>query len=246
MALSLAVLNPHITLILDLFGETHQWDALAAGWRKWRANEPTSPHWYDLERLKRLIAAYITHSKERTVREFVSEFRELSGTAKQKAVLEAVGLSRQLLTVFVSEGNLDDERITLLLKAMRTHSAPVKPQALGVIGKEHFKTRLTALGGEVDTFKYVCERGERDGLPWVIETAFVWTPDKERRLITGVNFSPGIVNPFRELGPYGMGLEAVLEQQRTGRDEPVVLVVHMACPRVNYSDRGKSAVVIEG
>jgi hypothetical protein len=78
----------------------------------------------------------------------------------------------------------------------------------------------------------------------VIETAFVWTPDKERQLIAGVNFTPSIINPFRDLGRYGMGLEAVLEQQRTGRDEPVALVVHMACPRVNYSDRGKSAVVM--
>ncbi len=29
------------------------------------------------------------------------------------------------------------------------------------------------------------------------------------------------------------------------RDEPVILVLHMACPRVEYLDRGKSSVVIE-
>jgi len=44
----------------------------------------------------------------------------------------------------------------------------------------------------------------------------------------------------------GQSLDAVLEQQRAGRDEPIVLVLHMACPRVGYTDRGKSAVVIGG
>ena len=61
-----------------------------------------------------------------------------------------------------------------------------------------------------------------------------------------MNWSPGIVNPFRELGKFGQSLDSVLEQQRAGRDEPVVLVLHMACPRVEYTDRGKSAVVIDG
>ncbi len=33
-------------------------------------------------------------------------------------------------------------------------------------------------------------------------------------------------------------------KQRADRDEPVILVLHMACPRVEYTDRGKSAVVV--
>ena len=43
--------------------------------------------------------------------------------------------------------------------------------------------------------------------PFVIETAFGWLGDKaedERRLVTGVNWSPGIRNPFRSLGAFGM------------------------------------------
>jgi hypothetical protein len=80
-----------------------------------------------------------------------------------------------------------------------------------------------------------------------METAFAWCPDAEmRRLVTGVNWSPGIVNPFRQLGRFGQSLDSVLERQRAGRDEPVVFVLHGACPRVNYTDRGKSAVVIGG
>ena len=84
-----------------------------------------------------------------------------------------------------------------------------------------------------------------DGVPWIVETAFGWCPGSEtRRLVTGVNWSPGIVNPFRQLGRFGESLDTVLAEQRAGRDEPIVLVLHMSCPRVEYTDRGKSSVVV--
>ena len=80
----------------------------------------------------------------------------------------------------------------------------------------------------------------------LVETAFGWCPEGEsRRLVTGVNWSPGIINPFRELGHFGQSLDTILSQQRVDRDEPVILVLHMACPRVEYTDRGKSSVVIQ-
>jgi hypothetical protein len=44
---------------------------------------------------------------------------------------------------------------------------------------------------------------------------------------------------------YGDGLAALLEKKYAGRDEPIVFLLHCACPRVRYTDRGKSAVVVE-
>ena len=83
-------------------------------------------------------------------------------------------------------------------------------------------------------------------MPWIVETAFGWTPDRPGRvLVTGVNWSPGIINPFRELGSFGESLDTVLSEQRANRGEPVILVLHMTCPRVEYTDRGKSAVVVK-
>jgi hypothetical protein len=105
------------------------------------------------------------------------------------------------------------------------------------------------MGCEMDSFDYRKVTGEDAGLPWVVETAFGWLgedADDDRRLITGVNWSPGIVNPFRQLGRMGQSMDAVLQEQRAGRFEPVVLMLHMACPRVEYTDRGKSAVVVRG
>jgi hypothetical protein len=60
--------------------------------------------------------------------------------------------------------------------------------------------------------------------------------------VTGVNWSPGIGNPFRAMGKYGQSLDTLLQQQRI--DDDCVLALHLACPRVAYTDRGKSAVVI--
>ncbi len=53
------------------------------------------------------------------------------------------------------------------------------------------------------------------------------------------------INPFRELGHFGESLDTILSQQKADRDELIILVLHMACPRVEYTDRGKSSVVIE-
>jgi DNA topoisomerase VI subunit B len=99
--------NPHLPLLLGWDRPTEDddepvWDHFAAStpaWTKWRPSDPTSPHWYGASHLERLMAAYIAYEQERdlaprTVREFISEFRGLSGSAKQKTVLDAVAAFR--------------------------------------------------------------------------------------------------------------------------------------------------------
>jgi len=66
-------------------------------------------------------------------------------------------------------------------------------------------------------------------------------------IIIGVNWSVGLGNPFRSFGRYGgEGLESLLADQRAGRNEPIVFVLHYACPCAAYTDRGKSAIVLPG
>jgi DNA topoisomerase VI subunit B len=246
-----AWLNPHLTMVLDWF-DIRQFavEATNPNWTKWRPSHPTSPHWYGVDHLSRLIAAYLSydedHGRERTVREFVAEFRGLARTAKQKAVLEATGLSRAPLSVLRNHAGIDADAARRLLIAMQDNSAVVKPDALGIIGETHFRTRVEQTGCIMETFAYKRAVGTTDGLPWVIETAFGCMLDDQqwRRLVTGVNWSSGIINPFRQLGAYGASLDTILTQQRASRTEPIILVLHMACPRVEYTDRGKSAVVV--
>ncbi len=156
-------------------------------------------------------------------------------------------MSRLSLSALVNGEDLDRKAIGRLLAAMQEQSKPVKPAGLGVLGREHIIRRFEALGCEMATFNYVRKTDVTDGLPWVLETAFGWCEKADRRrLIIGVNWSPGIVNPFRELGTFGQSMDSILEHCRVGREEPVILLVHVARPRVEYSDRGKSAVVVEG
>src|SRR5262245_13528336 len=131
---------------------------------------------------------------------------------------------------------------------MQRHSKPVAAKRLGLIGQEPLRQRFVDLGCQPESYRYKrrCS-ATADGVPWVQETAFGYLPGaRSRRLVTGVNWSPGILNPFRELGRFGQSLDSVLTRLRADRDEPVVLLLHLACPRVEYTDRGKSAVVIGG
>jgi DNA topoisomerase VI subunit B len=242
-------LNPHLTLTLDSFGESMVVSATTPQWKKWKPSEPTSPYWYEPQHLERLIGAYLTHDRdtgrERTVREFVTEFQGLTGTAKQKAVLKATGLTREPLSRFDMGGNIDMALVGSLLSAMQANSRPVNPKRLGIIGEAHLRARFEAIGCQMESLKYKKVLKTTDNMPTVIETAFGWVPTAaNRRLVTGVNWSPGIVNPFRHLGKHGSSLDTFLERQRVASDDPVITVVHMACPRVQYTDRGKSAVVL--
>jgi hypothetical protein len=67
-----------------------------------------------------------------------------------------------------------------------------------------------------------------------------------RKLIAGVNWSPGIEVPFRRLGRSGEGLDAIMTDARVGGQHPIILVVHVACPTIQFLDRGKTSIVVEG
>ena len=48
-----------------------------------------------------------------------------------------------------------------------------------------------------------------------METAFAWCPEAgTRRLVTGVNWSAGLINPFRKLGDVGRSLDGLLERDK--------------------------------
>jgi hypothetical protein len=169
----------------------------------------------------------------------------LSGTAKQKRVLETTGLGRAPLSTLRNGDGLDAGLVQNLLEAMRENSTPVKPEQLGIIGKDHLQRRFAAAGCRLESFEYKrITGGHSEGLPWLVETAFGWCPQaSRRRLVTGVNWSGTIVNPFRTLGCW-TSLDSVLSEQRAGSFEPVIVFLHVACPRVEYLDRGKSAIVV--
>jgi DNA topoisomerase VI subunit B len=255
LAESYAWINPHLSLRVTWNGVTViDIKASNPAWQKWLPSWPTSAHWYDESRLRRYMAAHIAHRGGRmTVRAFVSEFDGMSSTAKQKKILDEIGASHVSLHEFFGLKKANTSNIAKLLAALKKHTKPVKPAALGVIGKEHLFAMMEASGGDPKTFTYSRTFGETDGIPRVIEFAFgihreglSAASGPRRKIVTGVNFSPGINNPFRALGHGGDSLDSILANVRASTSQPVIGVLHLACPRVSYTDRGKSAIVVEG
>jgi hypothetical protein len=101
------------------------------------------------------------------------------------------------------------------------------------------------LGAAEESFKYRKHLNTTaEGLPFAIEAAFAYCPDSDlRQVIVGVNFSVAIDSPFNRLGPFE-SLTSVLARQHVNFDDHVVVVLHYTSPRVDFSDRGKSAVAL--
>ena len=255
-------MNPHLSLRFTIDGETVI-DAVATNvnWKKYRACDATSAHWYSLEQIERYAGALITRDQEQkrktrqkfTVREFIAQFRGMSATDKQKQVLRELGASHLSLQRFFGSEDQANHRRMEKLKLLREHTRPVRPELLGVIGEEHFRRLMTDLGGEPKSFKYgVDAKFDASGLPYVVESAICpfadWVAGKRssrtRILITGVNFSATLQNPFDTFRGLE-GMSEILVDLRAGPYNPVIVAVHYTCPHIEYLDRGKSRIGLE-
>jgi hypothetical protein len=249
--------NPHLTLLFTADRKTvFRYNATNPEWTKYRACDATSAHWYSsLEQFERYAGALIDrYGRKITVREFAAQFRGMSSTERQKEVVRALAASHMsLLRFFGSETEVKHQHMQKLLDLLRRHTRPVRPELLGVIGEAHLRQLCTDSGGEPKAFNYSISTGyDADGLPYVVETAICpykkWVSGKDerrgRKLITGVNFSATLENPFNTFR--GMeGLDEILTDLRAGSNAPVIVCVHYASPHIEYLDRGKSRVGLE-
>jgi len=184
----------------------------------------------------------------------------MRGTRKQKEILQEFDAAHLTLEEFFGTARtVNTDRIGALLAVMKRHTKPVPAPQIGVIGKEHLRKMFVEHGGDPKTFEYRCKQKLIDGVPRVIEFAFgihhegLRSVDHgggpRRRLINAVNWSAALGNPFRELGHMGEsageGAEALLTGLRVQPHDPVIAVLHYACPRIAYLDRGKSSIMVE-
>jgi hypothetical protein len=253
--------NPHLSLQFTVNGKTIlDHTATNPDWSKYRACDATSAHWYSLEQIERYAGALIARDQERgragrektTVRDFIAQFRGMKPTDKQKMVLRELRASHvSLYRLFGSEAKVNHPRMEKLLGLLQEHTRPVRPELLGVIGEEHLRQMIVKAGGEPQSVKYIVKPGIDDGVPYMVEIAFCpfkeWVDGgtaKDRLLITGVNFSATLENPFNSFR--GMeGLDEILTEQKAGEYAPVIVCVHYACPHIEYLDRGKSRIGLE-
>jgi len=137
----------------------------------------------------------------------------------------------------VRRKDVDMASVTRLLEAMRERSRAVQPKRFGLLGKEHLCQHFESLG-VTKGFKYDKKTFYDDeGLPVVCETAFAIKADNaaNARRIIGLNWSPIFKIPSGAIG------EAISRCQIDSSD-PVVLLVHVARPRFEFTDHGKGAL----
>jgi DNA topoisomerase VI subunit B len=177
LAESYAWLNPHLTLKVKWNNKVRiDIKATNPNWKKWLPSWPTCPHWYGVSDLRRYMQAHISYRKTVTVREFVAEFRGMTGSAKQKKVLAEIGAAYMRLHNFFGLAKVNVTNIKKMLASLKQHTKPVRPADLGIIGKEHLFSRLVSAGADAKTLKYECRFGVKAGLPRVTESAFGLLP----------------------------------------------------------------------
>ena len=206
-------LNPHLSLCATWVDDDR---ARAMGmrrrsirdWTKWTpvgADVPALVSAWPTSSASPAPSWLMTGSTRRSalLRDFLAQFDGLAGTAKRKAVLDAVGLQRAPLERLLNGGGeFDHDLVDRLLEAMQA-AAPAD-QAGGARRRSAGTTSRrasTRYGADLETFRYKMVKGVDDGVPWVVEAAFAYVPDgRARQLICGVNWSPALGtdgDPFR-------------------------------------------------
>ncbi len=235
-----ATANPHAEFILE-DRETITVKPTNLTWRKWTPTDPTSPHWYNEDRLTGLVAANLAEDRRtgnrKTLRAFISEFSGLSGAVKQKRVASALGSTSHLDDLVDMADEIDAGKIHTLLQAMRSESRPIKPRALGAVGEAHLRHWLVEhCNAEPGTITYKKAEGMVDGLPFIVEAAFGIYAEEylhlEAQRFLAFNWSP-------TLKPVSSIVE-LLGENRVDSFDPVVVWVHVICPRLDFTDRGKT------
>lgn len=229
--------------------------AFPAKWRKFLPSDPTSAHWYDRPALSRLVFSHIAHARnggrDMTLREFVRQFRGLSGSAKAKAVCDRLPQITRLSDFEGDENALSD----LLLILQETAPAP-SPHVLGRVGEAHFRHCFDAWFG-VKRFWYAKDTGQDNGIPFVFEAAVAET-ERPGSFFPAINFSPTFEDPLA--GTHistskvsAFGIEGFLNRAHAaptpdafyGESLPVAVAVHLVCPVLAFLDRGKTRLKLE-
>jgi hypothetical protein len=215
-------------------------------WRKYLPSDHTSAHWYRLADLERLIFAKINaqtqgQEPEQSLRDFVMEFRGLTGTGPAKRVCaEVPGVSR--LRDFMTH----KAAILALHDAMKVTAKAPSADVLGMIGADHFKHWFDQWYG-VKRFWYerkvVLGHG---GIPCIVEAALADT-EAPGLLWTGTNFSPTFEPPLSEtfldcgkVWSQGLpGLLRALHVHPAQDGRRTAIAFHLSCPALEFADRGK-------
>src|SRR5262245_4014589 len=137
------------------------------------------------------IGAVKAGGRDLPLREFVRQFRGLSGTAKAKGVCDQFPDIDRL-----SDFGGRPEATAALLKAMKEATSVPSPDVLGCVGGAHFQGCFEKwYGVKVKRFWYQKAKGQVRGIPFVFEAAVAET-QRAGEFFHAVNFSPTFEDPL--------------------------------------------------
>jgi hypothetical protein len=212
--------------------------------------DPTSPHWYDETALTRLVFAHIGAARrggrDLPLGEFIRSFAGLTSSTKAKTVRAALpGVER------LSDFESDPAAIGTLLAVMKGEAAQPKPTALGHVPEDHYRTLLDDRFG-VERFWFKRRRLTEAGVPWLVEVAVAETASRGT-VVYGVNYSATFGDPFGQTGLRAQtrratGAASFLAQADArpeyDNDGLRAAVVHVVCPALEFTDKGKVALTV--
>lgn len=227
----IALVNPTAAISLD--GQTIL-DRVSLKAAKWPSAKPASAHWYSRDRFHRLLTARLAADPGLALRDFLKDFDGLSGSAKQKEVTDMLGLTRAPLAALqLDDGSIDPAMEKRLHAALCDATKPPRASRLGTLGE-------AALARAGDHLKYAVARVDDDLAPAVIEAVLV-----QDRVAAG---SLMMVNHTAPPSTHFAGLDNLLDSTRLltneAEDRRVTVIVHIACPGIDFSDRGKRNVIL--
>ena len=242
-----AAANPHATFSVSAGSKTETLEATNSEWKKWRTCDRGSAHWCSVDDMRNLLAAHhreqqrldqigVSH-RRLTLRDVLADFDGLKGTKVRKRVLEQAGLSGLSLDDVFDD---DDAFVAFvaqrLLDAARANTRVVKPERLGLIGKEHMGKTLAAYGVKTSKHRYIPGM-DADGLPFLLEAAFGVRIERSRKMVFAVNNSVVCQVPAERIFE-------TLNACRVESHDPVVLVVHATCPKFAFTSQGKNSLMM--
>lgn len=215
------------------------------GWRKFLPTDLTSPWWYDDPAFGKLVFAHVgaadVGGPDKTLCNFVRQFRGLSPWAKAKAVCGRFPRVRSL-----ADFGKRPRDLSPLLAAMQADTKAPSPDVLGEVGEGHFRQRFERWFG-VKRWWYRKVAGAAGGVAYVVEVALAQT-ERPGRAFHGVNFSPTFDDPLAgaplacpEFSAYGV--DGFLDRGHA-RGARTAAAFHLVCPVVETLDKGKTRLKV--
>ncbi len=232
LVLCFSAVNSHTTFIFDIM-DKRSIIARSGNITRWTANNPLVAHWHDSEQFTTLLRLTYQNVGNITVNQFISDFKWLTRTDKQKSICDSLGINSVdgIESILMIDGLSSS-----LLSEMQEYSKPVKSSALGYLNKEHVLDRRASS----EKIGHRKASGETTaGRPFTLDVFF-----EQLKMDIGRNVDIALNNSSLIDG-YIIGLNNIFDDCEIDYDDPVWILIHINTPDIEFQSKGKNSVHLD-